>query len=246
MLPSPIRALCVRIQPITWVLHVTLRFDVLGCSCEDRYGSQCEHICPTNCASVNNGTRCDDQGVCVDGCFGDFFGRQCNNPCPTNCAARANGSRCDQKGVCINGCVNDHFGTQCSNPCPTNCAPRAGESRCSNPGTCTLGCITGYTGDRCASSIEGFVSEESGTGFKSGMIASLIVNVVAIVIIVVMICLLWKKRLTSKDIVNRSISDRSGPSALNEYSIETCSVYSTLDNQREKAEPYASINFGHA
>ncbi|XP_052260686.1 uncharacterized protein LOC127864837 isoform X2 [Dreissena polymorpha] len=316
-LAHPVCALCVRIQPVTWDWHISLRFDVLGCPCGNHNGSQCEHSCPTNCASVNNITSCDDQGVCVDGCFRDFFGRKCNNPCPSNCAAVANGSRCDQQGVCVNGCVdshfgrqcsnpcpincatganarrcdqqgdcfngcvndhfgrqcsnpcpsncaaggntsrcdqqgdcvkgcvNDHFGRQCSNSCPTNCAPVAGESRCSNSGTCTMGCVAGYKGGTCESSIDGFVSEESGGGFKSGMIASLIVNCIVIIILAVMSCLLRKKRLTNTDVVNKSSSDRSGHAELSQFSMETCSVHSTLDNNRDEAKPYASLNFGH-
>ncbi|KAH3898495.1 hypothetical protein DPMN_022728 [Dreissena polymorpha] len=246
LLPNPVLASCVRIQPVTWVQHISLRFDLLGCTCGNNCVSQCKQICPTNCASVNNGTSCDDQGVCVEGCFRDFFGSQCNNPCPSNCAAGANGSRCDQPGDCVNGCVNDYFGRQCSNPCPTNCSPVAGGNRCSNPGTCTMGCITGYTGGKCESSIDGFVSEESGNGFKSGMIASLIVNFVAIIIIAVMICLLRKKRLTNTDVVNKSMSDRPGHAELNQFSPETLPVYSNLDNKRDEEKPYAALNFGHA
>ncbi|XP_052260689.1 uncharacterized protein LOC127864839 [Dreissena polymorpha] len=245
MLSSPVRALCVRIQPVTWVGYISLRFDVLGCSCGNHYGFRCEQ-CPANCASMNNGTSCDDQGVCVEGCSRDFFGRQCNNPCPSNCAAESNGSRCDQHGDCVNGCVNDHFGGQCSNPCPTNCAPVAGENRCSNPGTCTMGCIAGYKGGKCESSIERFVSEESGIGFKSGMIASLIVNFVAIIIIAMICCLLRKKRLTNTDVVNKSMSDRPGHAELNQFSPETLPVYSNLDNKRDEEKPYAALNFGHA
>ncbi|KAH3708913.1 protein draper-like [Dreissena polymorpha] len=321
MLPSPVRALCVRIQPVTWVEHITLRFDVLGCSCgsvlclincycdnctncgtecqctcpkycerkgashscfadgtcrygctenhygpvcdkkcspycaisstgdvcsndgsclygcvANHYGSQCKHICPMNCALVDNRTRCDDKGVCVDGCAPDFFGRQCNNPCPTNCAAGANGSMCDQQGVCVHGCANDHFDRKCSNLCPTSCAPVAGGSRCSDSGSCTMGCIAGYSGDTCEPSIK--ISEESVSRYKSGMIESLIVavTVVALVTIAVMICFLRKKRLTCTDVVNRSMSDRTGPAELNQHSIDTFNACCTLGTHREEAE----------
>ncbi|WAR10355.1 HMCT-like protein [Mya arenaria] len=37
MLPSPVTALCVRINPVTWIGdHISMRFDILGCSMNEQ------------------------------------------------------------------------------------------------------------------------------------------------------------------------------------------------------------------
>lgn len=69
--------------------------------------------CPFACV----GGKCDDNGVCAEGCEEIFFGDMCDKMCPEDCVGG-----CDRKTGQCNACRSGKTGKFCKQDCHTQCA----------------------------------------------------------------------------------------------------------------------------
>ncbi|XP_048246558.1 uncharacterized protein LOC124125465 isoform X3 [Haliotis rufescens] len=123
--------------------------------------------------------KCDQDGVCTDGCEPGFVDIFCQHPCQETCT---NG-RCmmdNRTGttMCTEGCVDGFCFPACKIPCPEGCL-RCKRMLCEN---CTL-CESHLYGENCqhscldkckgyACSIQGYCSQDTCMGGRYGKLCS--------------------------------------------------------------------------
>ncbi|KAK3611498.1 hypothetical protein CHS0354_039114 [Potamilus streckersoni] len=172
-----------------------------GCNV-DTYGTKCDNSCSVNCYPVpdcNCGCRVCNivTGSCVDGCINSWYGLKCDKMCSKNCAATNETAICNRfTGKCVQGCKTGYFGDRCNFSCSSYCINSTCEQ---DNGKCSEGCKYGFKGDFCNDQTDAFGGDEI-----AGAIGGACVIAVWGIIVIVLICIVWRRRKRDFAIFNRN------------------------------------------
>ncbi|KAL4222074.1 hypothetical protein ACF0H5_018116 [Mactra antiquata] len=177
-----------------------------------KYGIGCDLSCSANCHTLScDSCACEicnrTSGFCSNGCEFGWYGNTCESVCSQNCQVPTDQvSSCDEiTGNCLSGCQRGYYGGQCNITCNSFCT----DSLCDqNNGTCLNGCINGHVADICGENN----NRDDSNDAIAGAIGGGFVVVLWALVVIILICFIWKRRLKNVAIFNRNTDLATGGS----------------------------------